>query len=74
MYCHCNVDYASASPNTHVCPVFLGLPGVLPTINRQAVEFTVEISQSGSSNTLAGTENSRNDGSRIAKALAAPKA
>jgi aspartyl-tRNA(Asn)/glutamyl-tRNA(Gln) amidotransferase subunit B len=41
MYCGCSTDYASAPPNTHVCPVCLGLPGVLPVINRQAVEFTM---------------------------------
>ncbi len=41
MFCHCSADYASAPPNTHVCPVCLGMPGVLPTINQQAVEYTV---------------------------------
>jgi aspartyl-tRNA(Asn)/glutamyl-tRNA(Gln) amidotransferase subunit B len=41
MYCRCSTDYASAPPNTHVCPVCLGMPGVLPVINRQAVEFTM---------------------------------
>jgi len=41
MYCRCSTAYASAPPNTHVCPVCLGMPGVLPTINQQAVEFTV---------------------------------
>src|SRR5512137_2693527 len=41
MYCACSADYASAPPNTHVCPVCMGMPGVLPTINRRAVEFTV---------------------------------
>ncbi|MEE8618774.1 MAG: Asp-tRNA(Asn)/Glu-tRNA(Gln) amidotransferase subunit GatB, partial [Dehalococcoidales bacterium] len=41
MYCRCSADYASASPNTHVCPVCLGMPGVLPVINRRAVEYTV---------------------------------
>jgi aspartyl-tRNA(Asn)/glutamyl-tRNA(Gln) amidotransferase subunit B len=41
MYCRCSADYASAPPNTHVCPVCLGMPGVLPTINQQAVEYTV---------------------------------
>jgi aspartyl-tRNA(Asn)/glutamyl-tRNA(Gln) amidotransferase subunit B len=40
MYCRCSTDYASAPPNTHVCPVCLGMPGVLPTINQQAVEYT----------------------------------
>jgi len=41
MYCGCSTDYASAPPNTHVCPVCLGMPGVLPVINRQAVEYTM---------------------------------
>ncbi len=41
MYCRCSADYASALPNTHVCPVCLGMPGVLPTINQQAVEYTI---------------------------------
>ncbi len=31
MYCRCSSDYASTLPNTHVCPVCLGVPGVLPT-------------------------------------------
>lgn len=41
MYCRCASDYASAAPNSRVCPVCLGLPGVLPVINKQAVEFTM---------------------------------
>ena len=41
MYCRCSSDYASASPNTHVCPVCLGMPGVLPVINKRAVEYTM---------------------------------
>jgi aspartyl-tRNA(Asn)/glutamyl-tRNA(Gln) amidotransferase subunit B len=41
MFCGCSADYASTPPNTHVCPVCMGMPGVLPVINRQAVEFTV---------------------------------
>jgi aspartyl-tRNA(Asn)/glutamyl-tRNA(Gln) amidotransferase subunit B len=41
MYCGCSADYANAPPNTHVCPVCLGMPGVLPVINNQAVEFTM---------------------------------
>ena len=41
MFCRCSTDYASAPANTHVCPVCLGMPGVLPVINRQAVEYTI---------------------------------
>ncbi len=41
MYCPCRADYADSPPNTHVCPVCLGMPGVLPVINRQAVEYTI---------------------------------
>jgi aspartyl-tRNA(Asn)/glutamyl-tRNA(Gln) amidotransferase subunit B len=41
MYCGCSAEYFSAPPNTHVCPVCLGLPGVLPVINRVAVDKTV---------------------------------
>ncbi|HEX5166778.1 MAG TPA: Asp-tRNA(Asn)/Glu-tRNA(Gln) amidotransferase subunit GatB, partial [Thermomicrobiales bacterium] len=41
MYCGCSSEYFSAPPNTHVCPVCLGLPGVLPVINRVAVDKTI---------------------------------
>ncbi|MDA1175157.1 MAG: Asp-tRNA(Asn)/Glu-tRNA(Gln) amidotransferase GatCAB subunit B, partial [Chloroflexi bacterium] len=38
MYCSCPADYQSAEPNSHVCPVCLGLPGTLPVINREAIK------------------------------------
>ena len=41
MFCGCNADYAAAPPNTHVCPICLGMPGVLPVINQKAVEHTI---------------------------------
>jgi len=41
MFCRCSADYANSLPNTHVCPVCLGMPGVLPVINQQAVEYTI---------------------------------
>ncbi len=41
MFCRCSADYANTTPNTHVCPVCLGMPGVLPTINQQAIEYTI---------------------------------
>jgi aspartyl-tRNA(Asn)/glutamyl-tRNA(Gln) amidotransferase subunit B len=41
MFCGCAVPPPDAAPNTHTCPVCLGLPGVLPTINRRAVEHVL---------------------------------
>ena len=41
MFCGCPADYFGAPPNSHVCPVCLGMPGVLPVINRRAVELTI---------------------------------
>jgi aspartyl-tRNA(Asn)/glutamyl-tRNA(Gln) amidotransferase subunit B len=40
IFCGCPTDFGAAA-NTHVCPVCLGLPGVLPVLNRLAVEFIV---------------------------------
>jgi len=41
MFCACRADAFGAAPNTHVCPVCLGMPGTLPVINEQAVRYTV---------------------------------
>jgi aspartyl-tRNA(Asn)/glutamyl-tRNA(Gln) amidotransferase subunit B len=41
MFCGCVSAYHDSPPNTHVCPVCLGMPGVLPVINKQAVEYTI---------------------------------
>jgi aspartyl-tRNA(Asn)/glutamyl-tRNA(Gln) amidotransferase subunit B len=41
MFCTCSTDYANAAPNTHVCPVCMGMPGVLPVINERAVAYTI---------------------------------
>ncbi|HEX9285489.1 MAG TPA: Asp-tRNA(Asn)/Glu-tRNA(Gln) amidotransferase subunit GatB [Nitrospirales bacterium] len=40
MFCGCGTEFGAA-PNTQTCPVCLGLPGVLPVINRKAVEFAI---------------------------------
>ena len=42
-FCGCRTTFG-APPNTHVCPVCLGLPGALPVLNRRAVEMAVTAS------------------------------
>ncbi len=41
MFCACAVPHPDAAPNTRTCPVCLALPGVLPTLNRAAVEHVL---------------------------------
>ncbi len=40
IFCSCSTQFG-APPNSNVCPVCLGMPGVLPVMNRKAVEFAV---------------------------------
>jgi aspartyl-tRNA(Asn)/glutamyl-tRNA(Gln) amidotransferase subunit B len=40
MFCACALEYG-AIPNSRVCPVCLGMPGVLPVMNKQALEYAV---------------------------------
>ena len=40
MFCACRTSFGDA-PNSHTCPVCLGLPGALPVLNRQAIEKTL---------------------------------
>jgi aspartyl-tRNA(Asn)/glutamyl-tRNA(Gln) amidotransferase subunit B len=42
LFCGCPTTFGG-EPNTHVCPVCLGLPGSLPVTNRTAIEYTIRI-------------------------------
>ena len=43
MFCGCSTAYQNSEPNTHTCPVCLGLPGSLPVLNRKAVECGIKV-------------------------------
>ena len=42
MFCPCRSDYQNSSPNTLVCPVCLGMPGMLPVLNKNAIDLVIE--------------------------------
>ena len=42
IFCGCPVSFGG-EPNTRVCPICLGMPGVLPVLNRRAVEYTIRM-------------------------------
>ncbi|MEK9897847.1 MAG: Asp-tRNA(Asn)/Glu-tRNA(Gln) amidotransferase subunit GatB [Actinomycetota bacterium] len=42
MFCSCSAEFGG-EPNTHVCPVCLGLPGSMPVVNASAIESTIRM-------------------------------
>ena len=42
IFCNCTTDFGG-EPNTHVCPVCSGMPGVLPKLNRSVVEYAIKL-------------------------------
>ncbi|MDN5304198.1 MAG: aspartyl-tRNA(Asn)/glutamyl-tRNA(Gln) amidotransferase subunit [Fusobacteriaceae bacterium] len=42
VWCGCSTDYDSAEPNTHVCPICLGHPGVLPKLNEKVLDYAIK--------------------------------
>jgi aspartyl-tRNA(Asn)/glutamyl-tRNA(Gln) amidotransferase subunit B len=42
IFCGCSTEFG-APPNTHTCPICLGMPGVLPVLNKKVVEYTLRM-------------------------------
>jgi aspartyl-tRNA(Asn)/glutamyl-tRNA(Gln) amidotransferase subunit B len=42
IFCNCSTSFG-APPNTHTCPVCLGMPGMLPVLNKKVVEYTIRM-------------------------------
>ena len=42
IFCGCTTEFGG-DQNTHVCPVCLGLPGAMPVLNKQVVEFAIKV-------------------------------
>ncbi|MDO4458900.1 MAG: Asp-tRNA(Asn)/Glu-tRNA(Gln) amidotransferase subunit GatB [Clostridia bacterium] len=57
IFCSCPTTFG-AEPNTHVCPVCLGLPGTLPVLNRQVVDYAIK---AGLATNCSITEFSKSD-------------
>jgi aspartyl-tRNA(Asn)/glutamyl-tRNA(Gln) amidotransferase subunit B len=55
IFCGCSTAFG-APPNTHTCPVCLGMPGVLPVLNKKVVEYTLRMAIATSCNII---QNSR---------------
>jgi aspartyl-tRNA(Asn)/glutamyl-tRNA(Gln) amidotransferase subunit B len=42
IFCNCSTKFGAA-PNSHTCPICIGMPGVLPVMNRKVVEYTIKM-------------------------------
>ena len=59
LFCGCSTDYRSDGPNTHVCPVCLGLPGAMPVINKRSIDYAMKVAKALNCRVLPESEFSR---------------
>ncbi|HUU74662.1 MAG TPA: Asp-tRNA(Asn)/Glu-tRNA(Gln) amidotransferase subunit GatB [Methanoregulaceae archaeon] len=59
LFCGCSTDYRDDDPNTHVCPICMGLPGSLPRVNKKAVEYALKVAKALNCRVLEESEFSR---------------
>jgi len=59
LFCGCSTDYRNDGPNTHVCPVCLGLPGSMPVLNKKAIGYAIRVAKALSCEVLPESEFSR---------------
>lgn len=57
IFCSCPTEFG-ADPNTHVCPVCMAMPGVLPVLNEKVVEYAVK---AGLATNCSISQDSKND-------------
>ena len=59
LFCGCSTDYRDDQPNTHVCPICMGLPGSLPLLNHKAVKYALKVAKALNCEILEECEFSR---------------
>jgi len=59
LFCGCSTDYRNDGPNTHTCPVCLGLPGSMPVLNKKAIEYAMRVAKALNCTVIRESEFSR---------------